>query len=122
MKKVANFKSSSSVIQASANVDITSRSITSVIVLERGKIKDSRDFLIDDEFASSMFKAAKAAKGGVISNFGHNWDNLGKRLGRFSNFSDDGTTIRADLSIYEAADASPSLPGLGSYVLQLAQD
>ncbi len=123
MNNICEFKlPNGSAVSTSDNVDITSRTITSVIIMNRGRIKDAREYMLDDAFAKALMRSASRHKNGVISNFGHNWNNLGKRLGRFSNFKDDGTSIRADLSIYESADESPGLPGLGSYVLNLAQE
>ena len=118
MSKILQFRRSAS----ATNVDVTSRTITGVIVMSRGQVKDYRQYVLDDAFADALMKSAARDKKGVMANYGHNYDNLGKRLGRFTNFADDGTDIRADITIFQSADDSPSLKGLGTYVLKMAQE
>lgn len=103
-------------------VDVANRTISGVVVMELGKIQDYRAYNLDQEFATALLNSAKKQKKGVMSNFGHNYDNLGKRLGRMSNFTQEGSKIIADLEVFEAADKSPGYPGMGAYVLEMAQE
>lgn len=107
-------------------VDKENRMMRGVVVAEAIQIKDYRGswygLALDDEFISALSAYGKKQKEGVICNFGHNWNNLGRRLGRMENFSLDGGKVYADLSIYKSADSAPGMNGLGTHVLDMAEE
>lgn len=107
-------------------VDKENRMMRGVVVAEAIQIKDYRGswygLALDDEFITSLAAYGKKQKNGVICNFGHNYNNLGRRLGRMSNFSLDGGKVYADLSILKSADSAPGMNGLGTHVLELADE
>lgn len=104
------------------SIDFESRTITGVIAIEPIDIKDYRDFSIDDTFVNDLVALAKKQKEGVISNFGHNWNNLGRRLGRAQNWRVEDGKAKFDLHIYKSADKSPGMGNMGQYVLAMAEE
>lgn len=107
-------------------VDKDNRMMRGVVVAEAIQIKDYRGswygLALDDEFIAALATFAKKQKDGVICNFGHNWNNLGRRLGRMENFVLEAGKVYADLSIYKSADSAPGMNGLGTHVLDMAEE
>jgi len=105
-------------------VDIDKRMMYGVVVAQAMKIKDYRGsefgLELDEAFLKDLVAFAKKQPKGAMSNYGHNYSNLGRRLGRMSNFSLEGDTIYADLSIPPWVDDTPGLSGLGVGVLKQA--
>lgn len=103
-------------------IDFDNRVINGVIAIEPIDVKDYREFSINDEFITDLVSFAKKQKDGVLSNFGHNWNNLGRRLGRAKNWRMEDGKAKYDLHIYESADKSPGMQGMGSWVLSMADE
>lgn len=103
-------------------VDMEARTISRVKVMSKGEIKDYRGWFIDDKWLDEMTAFAKKQKNGVLCNFDHNYNNLGKRVGRMSNFEREGDDVFADLSIFKAADIAPGMKDMGIYVLTMATE
>lgn len=98
-------------------VDMESRTIKGVIVAQKMKPKDSRNFVIDDNFIQKYMKIVNGKKQKTEVN--HNYMSIvGLKLGYVDNFSTDGTSIFGDLHVYSSADLSPIYPGIGDYVLK----
>lgn len=106
--------------QSQLQVDRENNIIHDVIVCQVGDIKDYREWSINEAFLNDLVKQGNKAKDGLLCNYGHNYDNLGKRLGRISNYRISGNKVIADLKIFEAADKSPGNEKLGTYVMDLA--
>lgn len=107
-------------------VDIDKRMMYGVVVAQAMKIKDYRGsefgLELDEAFLKDLVAFAKKQPKGAMSNYGHNYSNLGRRLGRMSNFSLEGDTIYADLSIPPYVDNTPGMNNLGISVLQQADE
>jgi hypothetical protein len=107
-------------------VDKDKRMMYGVVVAQAMQIKDYRGsdygLELDAAFINDMVTYAKKQKDGVISNYGHNYNNLNSRLGRMSAFSIIDDTAYADLSILKSADTTPGANGLGSHVLNMADE
>lgn len=107
-------------------VDKENRMMNGVVVAQAMQIKDYRGadygMELDANFLRDLFAYAKKQKEGVLSNFGHNYNNLGRRLGRMTNFTLEGDTIYADINIFKSADTSPGLLGMGTHVLDQAEE
>lgn len=108
--------------QKLSNIDTDERLIKDVIVCQVGDIKDWRPWSINLSFLEDLVKFANKSKDGILSNYGHNWNNLGKRLGRMHNFRLEGEKVLADLKIFKSADLSPGNEKLGQYVLSLVEE
>jgi len=103
-------------------IDKENRRLNGVIAIEPIDIKDWRPFTINDEFIQDLVTFAEKQKAGVKSHFGHNYNNLGKMLGRAKNWRVEDGKAKYDLDIYESADKSPGLNGLGTYILELLSE
>jgi len=103
-----------------ANVDTENNAIMDVILCEVGTAK-GHGFAVEQSFIDAVAEAGKKMKE-VKCNLGHNWDNLGKQLGRFKNIRLDGTRVLGDLYFYNAADNSPVAPGMAQWVKDLAAE
>lgn len=106
--------------QRKLKVDKEARTISDIVAIELGDIKDYRPWTINEEFLQDLTSLATKQKEGVMSNFGHNWNNLGKRLGRATNWRIEGNQVKYDLKIFETADKSPGLEKMGEYVMDMA--
>lgn len=108
---------------AGVSVDMDAQVIRGVSVITRGEAKGHGQWA-DMEFLRQVLEQGKAAQKGIECRFKHPMfdDKLGTHIGRFVNFRMDDGRVRADLKVSPLADKSPTHPGLGSYVLGLAQD
>jgi len=99
------------------------RTLEGAVIMEVGEAQ-GWGFHIEESFLDDFVSFVNEEKDGKLrSNFGHNWDNMGLQLGTYAKFRKDGSDkVRADLTILKAADSSPVLPGIGSYILQMAQE
>lgn len=98
-------------------------SIDDVILIEVGEA-EGHGFSVEQEFLSDLVKYVKKELGGRLpSNMGHQWDALMFQLGRFDKLklSEDGKRVIAKMSLYEAADRSPAMPGMLSWFLEMAE-
>jgi hypothetical protein len=111
------------------------RVVKGVIAAEFGWFKDNRGQFNNESLATivSRMRENDVSTKGTICRFGHTGsgpDELGSYLGRLRNPRMSTTTqpggqvvrcVRADLHISGAADRSPTFPGVGSYVAELAE-
>lgn len=104
------------------NIDKENRKLNGIVAIEPIDIKDWRPFSINHEFISDLVAAANKQKEGVKSHFGHNWSNEGMLLGRAGNWRVEDDKAKYDLTIYQSADKSPKMPGMGSYLLDLMSE
>lgn len=112
--KIITFKA-----QAQADsVDLENRVIRNVIMAEVGEAK-GHGISVEQKFIDALVQAGKKE---VLSNFGHNWDNMGLQLGRVKNVHADGGKAMGDLHIYQNADNSPRFPQMGTWVMQQAAE
>lgn len=106
-------------------VDMDKRQMLGVVVAEAIQIKDYRGsdygLELDKAFIQDLAVYANKQKDGIICNYGHNWNNLDKRLGRMASFIIINDVVYADLTILKAAD-SKYMNELGTHVLQLADE
>lgn len=104
------------------NVDSKNRVIKNVILCQAGEAKGHGEWL-EQEFIDDLVKFSNDNfSEGLPSNYGHNWDNLGKQLGVIKDIRVDGDKAVGDLHLFESADLSPDVPGVASYVMALAAE
>ena len=103
-------------------IDKENRQLLGVIAVEQIDIKDWRPFSVNETFISDLVAFAAKQKEGVKSNFGHNYNNLGKQLGRATNWRIEDNKAKFDLTIAKYADSSPGLPNLGKYVMEVLEE
>lgn len=104
------------------SIDKENRRLNGVIAIEPIDIKDWRPFSINDEFIYDFVSQANKSKDGLKSHWGHNWNNLGKQLGRAVNWRLEEGKAKYDLHIGKYADKAPGLNGLGEYVMDLLEE
>lgn len=93
-------------------------------VMTKGKVKDSRQYVIDDKTIDQVMESGQSVKSGLKSRFGHpnaSSSALGTYVGRAKNFTRDGDIVRADLFISKTAHATPD-GDLAKYVMDLAEN
>lgn len=105
------------------DVNLETRTLEGVVIMEVGEAT-GHGFFIEESFMDDFKAYIDEEKDGRLrSNFGHNWDNMGLQLGSYTNFRKEGAEkLRADLTVLKAADNSPVLPGIGTYILEMAQE
>jgi polyhydroxyalkanoate synthesis regulator phasin len=119
---IPSMESLSMVEFKAGKVDLQNRTISSVIICQTGEAR-GHGVNLEQEFLTDMLNFInKSMDGQVRSNFNHNYDNMGLQLGRFHSVRLSGTKIIAELNVFNAADDSPRMPGMGSYVMKLAQE
>lgn len=106
--------------KSTANIDLEKNAILDVIMCEVGDAK-GHGFAVEQSFIDAVAAAGKKMKE-VKCNLGHNWDNLGKQLGRFKNIRVHENHVKGDLYFYNAADNSPLAPGMAQWVKDLASE
>lgn len=107
--------------QRKLNIDEESRSILNVVAIQKGDLKDSRPWAIDEEFMSDLVGLANKQTDGVMVNYDHNYNNLGRRLGRSKNWRIEKSQVKCDIELFEAANKSPEGPLL-DYVMAMATE
>ena len=96
--------------------------ITDVVMAQIGEAK-GHGLHVDAEFiqaAASWFNENKP--NGVKANWGHNWENIGRTVGKFHNIRATETQLLGDLHLYNAADASPELPNITNYIREMSAE
>ena len=101
------------------SVDVENRVIRNAILAKAGEAK-GHGFSIEQKFIDKLVE--QCATEGLLSNFGHNWDNMGLQLGRAKDIRCEGDTAMGDLYIYANADNSPRFKGMGTWVLNQAKE
>ena len=107
-----------------SKVDIAGRTITDVIIAEVGEAQ-GWGYEIELAFLEAMVKDIKTNMGGRLqSNMNHNYDNQFKQLGRFDDIklNKSQKRVTGKLTVYKAADKSPSNIGMGVWFLELADE
>jgi len=105
------------------NVDVENRVIRDVIMTQADDEAKGHGFGIEAEFVEELVKFATAKlKNKVPANYGHNYDNMGKQLGYFTNVRLEGSQAIGDLHIFKSADLSPLLPNMGEWMLSMANE
>lgn len=106
------------------NVDLEAGTIDDVIIIEVGEA-EGHGFNVEESFLEALVKYVRKDLGGRLQcNGGHQWDSLFFQLGRFDNvrLSDDRKKVIGNLSTYKAADKSPVIPGMATWVLEMAEE
>lgn len=106
----------------SIKIDKENRKLLGVIAVEPIDIKDWRPFSVNDVFISELVAYANKNKSGIKSHFGHNYNNLGKQLGRADNWRIEEGKAVFDLTIAKYADSSPGLSNLGQYIMEVLEE
>lgn len=104
------------------NIDSENKIIRNIIAIESGDLKDYRKYSINENFLSDLVSFANSQKDGILVNYGHNYNNLGKRLGRATNFREENGKVLYDLKIFNSADLAPGSENMGTYVMELAAE
>lgn len=102
-------------------LDPDKKSIQGFSVVSQGEAL-GHDLWLDAEFLSQVVKAGATAS--IKSRFTHPGlcaDGMGKQLGKATNFRLEGSTVRADLTLLDAASKAPD-GDIASYVLSLAKE
>ncbi|GAB2553062.1 hypothetical protein [Rufibacter soli] len=111
---------------SNSNVDKENRTITNVILCQVGPAKGHGVHLEQEFIEDGIAYAQKHwEKVGMKSRFGHpamSNDALGSEVGRFRNFRVEGDKMVADLQVFNAANLSPTHPGMGDWLLAMAQE
>lgn len=100
------------------SVDVENRVIRNAILAKAGEAK-GHGFSIEQKFITDL---VAQCNNGLLSNFGHNRDNMGLQLGRAKQVRCEGDTAVGDLYIYQNADNSPRFQGMGTWVLNQAKE
>jgi hypothetical protein len=101
------------------SVDVEKRILRNVILAQVGEAKGHGVF-VEQKFIEAI--AAQSPTEGVLSNFGHNWDNMGLQFGRVKNVHVEGNQTKGDLHIYANADNSPRFPNMGTWLMNQATE
>lgn len=110
---------------ANSNVDKEAGIIRSVILCQVGEAKGHGVHLEQSFIDDLNAYAQKHHQKGMKSRFGHpsmSTDALGSEVGRFHNFSVDGTKLRADLHLFESSNLSPTHPNAKNFLLAMAEE
>lgn len=103
------------------NVDKGKGVLRDVIMAQVGDA-EGHGVAVEKSFLQDVLNFAnKESNGRVQSNLGHNWDNMTKQLGRFSNIRLNDDQLIGDLNIYKAASISP-VGNLADWVIELATE
>jgi hypothetical protein len=100
------------------SVDLENRVIRNVIMAQAGEAK-GHGISVEQKFIDAVVTQSQNE---VLSNFGHNWDNMGLQLGRVKNVHSVENKAVGDLHIYNNADNSPRFPNMGTWVMQQAAE
>lgn len=117
--------SGSKISFANTNVDAEAGIIRNVILCQVGPAKGHGVHLEQSFIDDLNAYAQKHHQKGMKSRFGHpsmSTDALGSEVGRFHNFSVDGSKIRADLHLYNSANLSPTHPQTKDWLLSMAAE
>lgn len=93
-------------------------------LIQTGPVNDERPFIIDQGTLSQVLTFARMAKKGLKARFTHPnlcSDGLGRHLGRWKNFRQNGEAIFADLHLAQTSFSTPH-GNLGGYVLDMAEN
>jgi hypothetical protein len=100
------------------SVDAENRILRNVILAQVGEAK-GHGVSVEQKFLNELSAQAQTD---VLSNFGHNWNNMGFQLGRVKAVHVEGDKVLGDLHIYSNADNSPRFPQMGTWVMNQAQE
>lgn len=116
---------------AAGNIDAENGIIPEVVMAREGEAR-GHGFHIDEEFIDDLvaYDTRYFSIIGLKSRFGHpnaSEETMGKQLGVFFNFrkrkgNDGKMEAIADLHLLDAAENSPTHPGMKSWVMQMAQE
>ena len=111
---------------SSSNIDHESGVISDVIMCQVGEAKGHKMWL-EQEFIDDVVAYASKhhARIGMKARFGHpsmSNETLGTEMGRFKNFRVDGEKAIADLHLLDAANDSPTHPGMKDWMLNMAKE
>lgn len=110
------------------NIDAEAGIIRDVVMVQEGEAK-GHGVHLESEFVEALVRYDKAnfSKIGLKARFGHpsaSSETMGTQMGVFHNFrkreKDEKMQAIADLHLLEAADESPTHPGMRSWVLKMA--
>jgi len=96
--------------------------ITNVAIATTGEAK-GHGVSLDQDFIENIARLGNEKSKGIKARFGHpamSGDALGTFLGRWTNFRTENNIARADLTISETAQSSPS-GNLSSYIFDMAE-
>lgn len=107
-------------------VDFDKRIIPGVIMCQVGEAKGHGVHLEQEFIESGIAYANKHhSKIGMKARFGHpsmSNETLGTEMGRFKNFKVVDDKMVADLHLFESANLSPTHPGMGDWILSMAEE
>jgi methyl-accepting chemotaxis protein len=115
---------------AAGGIDTEGRMLRDVVMVQEGEAL-GHGVHLEAEFVESVIAYDQATYGttGLKARLGHptaSGDTMGTQLGVFTNFrkrrKDGKMQGIADLQILQAADESPTKPGMGKWVMQMAQE
>lgn len=110
---------------SSAEVDRDNRMIYGAKIIELGQINDPRGWVVDEATLAQVSELMAQPNKGLKARYTHSaalgQDGLQTHLGRWVNPRIEGSTVRADLKLSEAATKSPS-GNLVEYVMSLAEE
>ncbi len=104
------------------NVDREALEIKNVVLAQVGEARTHNVHVEKKALQKFLDSSNSKFSEGLPLNYGHNWDNLGKSLGRFSRLQLKGNKLVGDIKFFKAADTSPTHPGMASYVMGMAEE
>lgn len=110
-----------------ARVDLQKRIIYGAAVMQLGELNDDRPYLADEQTLAEVVRLGNSMAKGLKARLSHpnaSNDGIGKFLGRWRNFrwSEDGSTVLADLHLAPIAFRGKRADSLGQYVLEMADE
>lgn len=124
-KKPEELFSVAPVVTENTQVDRSQRMIFGAKVIELGQINDARGWLVDETTLAQVQEMMAQPNKGIKARYTHSaamgQDGLQTHLGRWVNPRIEGSAVRADLQLAEAASKSPS-GDLAEYVMSLAEE
>lgn len=111
--------------EAPVRVDRKANVIFGASLMQLGDLNDAevRPWTVDSKTLDQALSMASRSANGLKARFTHpnmSADGMGSYLGRWKNLRIDGSTLRGDLHIADAAFTSPQ-GDLGNYVMDLAE-
>ena len=108
------------------NIDRDAGIIRNVIMAQAGPAKGHGVWL-EESFIDQLvaYDQKHFSTNGLKARFGHpamSDTTMGTQMGYFRNFRKEGTAAVADLHLLEAADKSPSKPGMREWMLSMAEE
>jgi len=109
----------------SHKIDRVNNIIAGAKIVQLGEVSDDRPWSADNVTLSQTIDIGNSFNKGLKARFSHPTaenPGLGRFLGRWKNFRQNGDAVYADLHLSDAAFDAPGLGDVGSYLMAMATD